>query len=427
MKRHGTSEDDSRTPTGPGASSGGPGNGSSDSTSAVIPVVATTGVCTYAAMTALFPAAMAPEVAAGLGVTSGFVALQISVVYAGAMLTSLLGGTLIQRIGACRASQVALILIGAGAGTATAGAIATFAIGSFLIGLGYGLTNPAASHLLMRFAPAHRRRIIFSVKQTGVPLGGVLAGAIAPGFALALGWQGALGAVAALAALLVLLLQPARPRWDEDRDPTARLVRSPFADIRLVWSVRSLRLLSLAGPCFASIQLSLSAFTVTLLVDDMGIGIVKAGLIMSAVQIAGVAGRVAWGWVGDAVRSGAVAICLVTVVTIAGAAAVSLMTPAWPQPLVVLVLCTLGFSALGWNGVYLAEVARLAPGGVVARASGGALFFTFSGVLVGPPAFSTLAGIFGSYARSFSVLAAVAALGLGLVLAGSAGGGRTRE
>ena len=291
MNTRRTTDDKSRTLADPGAGSSGPANGSSHPKSAVVPVVATTGVCTYAAMTALFPAAMAPEIATGLGVTSGFVALQISVVYAGAMVTSLLGGTLVQRIGACRASQVALMLIGAGAGTATAGAIGAFAVGSFLIGLGYGLTNPAASHLLMRFAPARRRRIIFSIKQTGVPLGGVLAGAIAPGVALALGWRSALSALAALAAVLILLLQAVRPRWDDDRDPTARLMRSPFADIGLVWSVRSLRLLSLAGPCFASIQLSLSAFTVTLLVDEMGIGIVKAGLIMSAVQIAGVAGR----------------------------------------------------------------------------------------------------------------------------------------
>lgn len=389
---------------------------SADRAQVIAPVVATTGALTYAAMTALYPSALAPEIAPHLGVTPSLVGLQISIVYGGATLSTLFGGTLTGRFGACRATQLAMLLIGAGAALACLGSLAAFAIGSGLTGIGYGLTTPAASHLLMRVVPPKRRTLIFSIKQTGVPLGGVLAGATAPALALAFGWRGAFLCMASLALGVTLWLQRRRDAWDTDRNPAAPLLRSPLNDIRLVWNSRPLRFLSLAGLCFSAVQLCLSAFTVTMLVGDLGVGLVKAGLVMSAVQVSGVAGRVAWGWVGDRRRSGTGALILAAVVTMACALATTLMSPAWPLPVILGVLCLMGFSALGWNGVYLAEAARLAPAGAVARASGGSLFFTFSGVLMGPPAFAALHGLFGSYHRIFAALAAVAAVGLGLIL-----------
>lgn len=388
-------------------------------TGAVAPVVATTAVLTYSAMTALFPAAMAPELASAMGVPAAFIGLQISLVYGGAMATSLVGGTLTDRFGACRASQIALIVLGSGAALACWPALMTFALGSALMGLGYGLTNPAASQLLMRFAPARRRGLIFSIKQTGVPLGGVLAGACAPVLALTVGWQGALALLVVIAAVLAVLLQSRRAIWDEDRDRRAAVMRSPLADLRLVWSARPLRLLSLAGLCFAAVQLCLSAFTVTLLVTEVGMGILQAGLVMAAVQVCGVIGRIVWGWIGDTVGSGAAALLLATSVTIIGALATSIMSPLWPHLVIGVTLCAMGFSALGWNGVYLSEIARLAPADRVARASGGSLFFTFSGVLMGPPAFAGLHLLVGAYLHAFAALAVVSAIGLTLVVMAS--------
>ena len=56
--------------------------------------------------------------------------------------------------------------------------------------------------------------------------------------------------------------------------------------------------------------------------------------------------------------------------------------------------------------MYLAEVARLAPEGKAGIVTGGTLFFTFSGVVVGPPIFGAIAGVTGSYAVSFLAFAA---------------------
>lgn len=392
--------------------------------SAAMAVFATTAVLTYAAMTALFPAAMAPAVAAALDIPAAAVGLQISLVYCGAMVSSLVGGALTRRTGACRASQIALVFLGGGAVLAAVPTVLTFAAASLLIGLGYGLTNPAASHLLARFAVPARRGLVFSIKQTGVPLGGVLAGALAPTLAVVVGWQMALVSLVLVAAVAGLMLQLRRVAWDHDRDRGAPWLGSPLCDIRLVWANRALRYLSLAGLCFAAVQLSVAAFTVTLLVEDLRVSLVHAGFVMAAVQTAGVVGRVAWGWVADTLRSGVMALVLATLLTIAAAVLTSLIKPGWPLPLTASIFCVLGFSALGWNGVYLARVAHLAAPDSVASASGGSLFFTFSGVLLGPPAFAGLHLILESYTRGFAALAGVAAAGLLMVLHGERSAGR---
>jgi MFS family permease len=70
---------------------------------------------------------------------------------------------------------------------------------------------------------------------------------------------------------------------------------------------------------------------------------------------------------------------------------------------------------VGWNGVYLAEVARQAPSGMAGMATGGTLVITFFGVVLGPPLFGAVSSSFGSYRAGFAALAvplAVCALAL---------------
>jgi hypothetical protein len=69
---------------------------------------------------------------------------------------------------------------------------------------------------------------------------------------------------------------------------------------------------------------------------------------------------------------------------------------------VLLVAVVYGATAIGWNGVYLAEVARIVPPGQAASATGGTLAMTYLGVVVLPVAFWALVAITGSYALAFA-------------------------
>ena len=72
-------------------------------------------------------------------------------------------------------------------------------------------------------------------------------------------------------------------------------------------------------------------------------------------------------------------------------------------------------TAAAWNGVFLAEVARMAPAGRVAIVTGGTQVFTFTGSMFGPPMFGALVSASGSYAHGY-VLFAVLPLMVGLRL-----------
>ena len=102
---------------------------------------------------------------------------------------------------------------------------------------------------------------------------------------------------------------------------------------------------------------------------------------------------------------------------IAGFAA-AWFTADWPYWAIVAVSIVLGATGVGWNGVFLSEVARIAPGDQASRATGGALFITFFGVVTAPPIFGGIAALTGSFGHGFVVFAACALVSGTVVLRG---------
>jgi hypothetical protein len=80
---------------------------------------------------------------------------------------------------------------------------------------------------------------------------------------------------------------------------------------------------------------------------------------------------------------------------------VATIGPAWPAPLVLLLSAVYGATAVGWNGVYLSEVARVAPSGQAAAATGGSVALTYCGVVSLPLLFWGLVTLTGAYAPGF--------------------------
>jgi predicted MFS family arabinose efflux permease len=288
----------------------------------------------------------------------------------------------------------------------------TMIAGSILTGGAYGLINPAASELLIRHSPPARRNLIFSLKQSGVPLGGIAAGLLGPPVAIAFGWTRVLYLIAAVALALAALSQLGRPSLDEPRVlAVKRDGLLPLHSLCVVAQNRKLLWLALSSFCFAAVQLCVIAFLVSLLVEDLGMSLVSAGGILAATQVCGARGRVFWGAPADKMRDGLGVLFGLGVIMCVASLAVTFLVPALPFYAAVVPFLLLGLSAAGWNGVYLSEVARDSPAQAVSATTGAAMFFTFAGVLIGPPIFSIMHGIFGSYALCYGPLVAVALLG----------------
>lgn len=376
-----------------------------------LPLVITTAVQALVSMAVLTLPVMAPAVAQALQTSPAYIGVYVAIVYMGAMLSSLAAGNAVARFGAIRVSQGGLILCATGLALSALPVLPAVAAGALLIGLGYGPITPASSHLLARTTPAQRMSLVFSVKQTGVPLGGVLAGAVMPGLLLWAGWQVALLTAALANLACAAAAQPLRGALDADRDPGQRLVLSNLVHpVRLVLSYPALRMLAGCSFVFSMVQLSLTSYLVTYLNTALSYGLVAAGLTLSIAQVGGVAGRVLWGYVADRWLGARRMLAALSLLMSLAALATALLTPALPSLLVIAVLVVFGASAIGWNGVYLAEVARQAPTGQASLATGGTLAVTFFGVVLGPPTFGALAALSGSYRAGFAALAVATGL-----------------
>ncbi|EKV31493.1 hypothetical protein C882_3866 [Caenispirillum salinarum AK4] len=395
-------------------------------------LAATTTVQALVSMAALTPPVFAAVATEDVGLPGSFVGYYTSLVYLGAMVTTLVSGGIIGRYGAMRTSQVCLALCLAGlAGVAAmqAGPLVVMAIvGALVIGLGYGPVTPSSSHILARTTPAERRGLVFSIKQTGVPIGGMLAGALVPSLTDAIGWRWAALVVGTAALAVALLVQPTRQVLDADRDPRKRAnVAAVLAPLGMIWRHAPLRLLSVASFTFAAIQLSLSSFLVVYLARRAGMSLVDAGLILAVAQGAGIAGRVIWGWVADKWIGPRAMLLILGAVMAAAAILTGWLAPDMPVALLVPVVALFGATAIGWNGVFLAEVAHLAPKGRAGEATGGALFFTYAGVVFGPSLFGIAVEVLpGDYASAFTLFG-LAALGGGLLSGLAARVAHTRE
>jgi hypothetical protein len=66
-----------------------------------------------------------------------------------------------------------------------------------------------------------------------------------------------------------------------------------------------------------------------------------------------------------------------------------------------------GVTVSSWNGVQIAEVARLAPPGLIADTTAGSTILIFLGYVVGPAAFAALVALTGRFDLAFHAVAFV--------------------
>lgn len=362
---------------------------------------------------------IAPLAADDVGVDRNALGVYASLLYLGAMAASLTCGGFIRRFGAIRFSQGALALCALGMSLATGASWILLIVSALVAGIGYGPITPASSHILARHTPPRLMALVFSVKQTGVPLGGMIAGLLVPFLAVEFGWRGAGWGVGLICLAGALLVQPIQREFDVDLSPDEPLLRGNIVGpLKLVLFSPVLRRLAFASLAFSAMQMCFAFFLVVFLMSSRGVDIQTAGLALSVAQVGGIIGRVLWGGVADRVGDSRWVLAGLAFAMSLGAVALAFYPAGWPFWLLVALAALLGVTAIGWNGVFLAEVSRVAPEGEVGRATGGALFITYFGVVAGPPAFGALATLTGSYVAGFLVLSAVTGY-FGILLAGA--------
>lgn len=360
---------------------------------------------------------LAPAAAEDIGIDAGYVGIWMAALSMATMFSAVTVKRIIDRFGAVGSLQLGLAC---GAGGLLVIALATplsVLCGAILLGAAYGVVNPASSVFLKKRAPANRRAVVFSVKQSGVPFGGFVVGAVVPGAMLVLGWQGAAVACALIASLLALLIWPIRDA--DTRQPAPKTDRPAFdllSPIRQALRSPVLRPLGIAGGLFNGVQVSLFAYVVIYLTSGRGVSLVAAGSAYAAMQIGGVVARPLMGAIADSGVQGRLVLAVSAFLSAVLLCAIDMLVAAMPADLLFIPFAVLGAVALGWNGVLTSETASAVEDHRVAEAAGANTCFCRIGGMALPPAFGAIVMVSGSYAPAFFLTAVALALA-GLVLA----------
>jgi MFS family permease len=382
-------------------------------------VAVTTAAQMVVAMSNIVLPTIAPKVADTLGVDPVLVGYHVGLTFGTAAVTSVYSGLAVMRWGAARTLQASMLFTLIGLALLSGSHAVFIALGSLLVGAGMGFQSPAAAHLLVHHTARERRNLVFAIKQTGVPLGGVIVSVMAPALAVTAGWQWALAAIAAFAVATLLMTGIARARWDADVPTPQPAPSAPLGGIPILWRVAPLRWVCLAAVLFSAIQRTLLSFTVVFLVKECGYGLVEAGIMLSLAQAGGSITRIPWGWLADRWKSGLAVLAILCVLMIVSSIALVTLHAGWPKPLVYALFLVLGASCVGWNGLVHAECARLAPPGMISLVAGGTSFFIYGGVVFGPPLFTLAYGVFGTYSATFSLMTIAGFGALGLLYLGA--------
>jgi MFS family permease len=369
---------------------------------------------TFSLFAAAIPV-LAPAIAAERGWNATAIAFYPMVVYVTAFLISFQIPGLLCRMGGMELSLACVAVGAAGLLLLLPPYAAAAALASMAIGCGTAAINPANSQILGPRTTARTAGLVMSVKQTGVPLGGVMAGALVPMVTLHSGWRAAVLALAFIGAALTIVLLPSM-RWRNGAPAAAKPAAYRSLDpIRQLLAIPGLPTLLLASLTFNGMQLCLRSFFTIYLVTNLRLSLVTAGIAFSVSQAAGMVGQVGWAALSDRLLSVHAVMAIIGTLMTAAAFCTAAMTPHWPLGAIAVVAATYGVSAAGYFPVLLGEVARRSPPGQVGALTSGAQLFPLCGCILGPLAFGGMAVVLGMPAAF--ILAAASTLAGTVILA----------
>jgi len=363
---------------------------------------------------ALFaPGAVAPT--ANLDVPS--LSMFATAVFAVGVLTSFWTGGPINRIGSLRMASLCAAAVAASMAFAALGSSSALFLAGLCLGLAFGPETPASAALLGRLVTDERRALVFSVRQTGNQIDDMLGSLVLPAIAIWLAPQWSYAAVGASAICGILVFEWLRPDY-------AGLTQAPRqlgmrARLALASSDRRIAALSVASIPFSGMQLALNTYFVTLSVREFGLSHIEAGGALACAQGGGLFGRLGWGFL--AMRIGAARLILVSLglgMTLC-AATFGFFGEDLGKAGQYALAAAFGLTASGWNGVFLAEVARLAPQDRIGETTGAVLTASYAGLLVTPVLISAVES-FAGLAGAFVGLAMLAFCGTVVLIRGDA-------
>ena len=221
-----------------------------------------------------------------------------------------------------------------------------------LVGAAGGAVNSASGRAVMHWFEAGERGFALGVRQTAIPLGGLIAALSLPPIADAAGTEAAFLFLAALSAVGALVGAVVLRGRDASDGIEASSIRATLADGRL-WR------LSLGSGLYLYAQIAVLGFGVLYLVDEHGLSAQEAGLVFAGSQVLGGAFRIGGGRWSDLMGARILPLRRVGL-AIGGVMTLTAALAGGPTWLFVPVLVLAGGLTMAWNGLSFTAAAELA-------------------------------------------------------------------
>lgn len=357
---------------------------------------------------------LAPFFKEELRLTSLEIGLLTSAISVGACLMQVPAGLISDRL---PVRPILALGVGVGGCVFLLLSYASSALYAFVALLVYGLCSgtmtPATSKSVLGWFPIAGRATAMGIKQTGVNVGGILAGILLPFLVLLFSWRRSILMVAlaeiALAGFIFKLTREA-PAPAQANSASMHWKKIP----QLVMH-RDMLLLGCAGFCFMAIQYCFSAYLTLFLTKEMNFSITKAGTYFALAYLIGGVGRILWSLLSDYLLGGRrkgvlLLITAIMFLSLALLTTISFLPAA--APLLLVAVLSFGAGGIGWNAIYLTILGEVLGHERAGLATGVGYFFAFAGSLFSPPLFGYLVDATGSYGFAWLFLTICAAANL---------------
>jgi sugar phosphate permease len=258
------------------------------------------------------------------------------------------------------------------------------------IGIAGGSTLPTSSKAVMDWFPREGRATAMGIKQSGINVGGMVAGILLPFLAVRFNWQFSLKMIALLsilsAIIIFVLYRESLSGTRRQTGSRAILIRD---SIKLI-SDRQFLLMSVTNFLMLVAQFGFTTYLVLFLTRKQNFEVISAGKYLFASFGAGMLGRVGFGLLSDFFfkeKRSAILLFMAAVMTLTclllGAFA------EYPQEhwVILILVLAFGLTGIGAYGIFLTIVVELTKKELAGLAAGFSSTIGFIGVIIGTPIF----------------------------------------
>ena len=368
--------------------------------------------------------ALLPLVQDEFGITRAEAGLYSSFYFLSATILAIFSGRVVDKIGAPKGLTLGVTMVGLTILLHSAAPLfAYILILAFLTGISFSLLTPSVTKAVIEQVEPERKSFFMGIAHGGAGMGAFLGASFLPLVAASFGWRNSLLVGGFLALVIGLLAFLFFSRSSLSKSTTANKASSEFPEKNhsslkndLLYLLKNRYLLSV---CFMGIVFGMSISSITghfslYITRDLGFSPELAGLGLGIAHLGGIAGQPSWGVLTDKLFQGdrrkglslvggfIAALCLIF----------GLLISQFPTPAYLLLPASflLGFCVMGAMALYFTTVSELVSLEYVGVATGIALIFTRTGVVLAPPVFGLAADITDNYTLSWILLGTVVLL-----------------